>query len=323
MRASQSIVIDDDADHLIGLAETLNRFDIPCHQIRFSGDMDDLGPYPEVRFIFADLHLGAGAIGSDHMTDFSTIGSLLEDAIRPVGRYAILLWTMYPAQATHLQRFLAERLQGVPRPVDVSPLPKASYLNGAGHVQDETRLFKNIRKALDKLVILLDKPERAEIEDILTRLFSEPEVGTRELEVPGLPSLEAQLDDWLGQELMDYGATPKAMLASGNPDDLYLLERIVHTIATSRAPSHPHVIRDIVRQRIEKLYEQGISLEVIDGPDLSNHGALSPIEHWMDSANPLFGAITPRQFFEGERVDVPRLQRISARLDAIDDGAFS
>ncbi len=165
--------------------------------------------------------------------------------------------------------------------------------------------------------------KRAEIEDIVTRLFSDPEVETREVEIPGLPSLSARLDDWLGQELMDYGATPTAMLESDKPDDLYLLERIVHTIATSRAPSHPHVVRDVVRRRIENLYRQGISLEVIDGPDLSSHDATSPMEHWMDSANPLFGAISPRQFFEGEIVDVPRLQRISARLDAIDDGSFS
>ena len=323
MRASQSIVIDDDIDHLIGLAETLNRHDIPCRQIRFSGSMDDLRSYPEVRFIFADLHLGAGTIGSDHMTDFSTIGRLLEDAIQPAGRYAIVLWTMYPDQATHLQHFLAERLQGVPGPVDVSALPKAPYLNGSDHVQDETKLFENIQKVLDELFILLDKPERAGIKEMLTRLFSDPEVGTLVVDVPGFPSLSTRLDDWLEQEFMDYGATPKAMLDSDNPHDLYLLERIAHWIATSRAPSHPHVVRDVVCQRIEKLYEQGISLAVIDGPHLSDQGTSSPLEHWMDSPSPLFGAITPRQFFESGNVDAQRLQRISARLDAIDDGAFS
>ena len=118
---------------------------------------------------------------------------------------------------------------------------------------------------------------------------------------------------------MDYGTTPKAMLESDNPDDLYLLECIVHSIATLRAPSHPRVVRDVVRQRIERLYEQGYSLAVIDGPDPSDQ----PLEYWMDSANPLFGAITPRQFFESEHVDAERIQRISARLDAIDGGAFS
>ena len=162
-------------------------------------------------------------------------------------------------------------------------------------------------------------PERAEIEDTLTRLFSDPEVETREVDVPGFPSLSARLDDWLEQEFMDYAATPGAMLDSDDPDDLYLLKRIVHAIATSRAPSHPHVVRDVVRQRIEKLYEQGISLAAIDGPDPSDQ----PLEYWMDSANPLFGAITPRQFFEAEHVDAERIQRISARLDAIDDGSFS
>ena len=323
MRASQSIVIDDDPDHLIGLADTLNRHDIPCRQIRFNGEVDKLGPYPEVRFIFADLHLGAGAIGSDHMTDFSTIGSLLEDAIKPVGRYAILLWTMYPNQASRLQQFLAERLHGVPKPVDVSPLAKSDYVTVAGRVRDETKLINDIQEALDTLDILLDKPEPAEIKVTLTRLFDYPEVADREVRVPDLPGLHVRLDEWLGQELMDFGTTPRVMLENGDPDDLYSLERIVHAIATSRAPSHPHVVRDVVLQRIEKLYVQGISLAVIDGPELSSHDAIPPLEYWMNSTNALFGGITPRQFFEGEPVDVPRLQRISARLDAIDDGAFS
>ena len=37
MRSTQSIVIDDDADHLISLADTLNRHEMPCRQIRFDG----------------------------------------------------------------------------------------------------------------------------------------------------------------------------------------------------------------------------------------------------------------------------------------------
>lgn len=323
MRPSQSIVIDDEAGHLIGLADTLNRHGMPCHQIRFKGKLDDVVPCHDVRFIFTDLHLASGAITSDHKTDFSMIGSLLEGSIQPRGRYAILLWTKYPDQASNLNQFLRERLHGTPKPVGVSPLPKPNHLTAAGQVRDEGKLFYEIQKAMHNLDVVLDKPERAEIENVLTRLFDDPEVTTHDIVLPGFPSLEAQLDDWLGQELIDYGTTPRAMLESNNPDDLYLLERIVHTIATSRATSHPHVVRDVVRKRIEKLYEQGISLAVIDGPDVSDQSPTSPLEHWMDSPNPLFGVTTPRQFFDAEQVDAQRIQRISARLDAIDDGAFS
>ena len=138
------IVIDDELDHLAGLANGLNRHGVPCRQVQCDGDLTGIGPWPQVRLILADLHLGRGVLTADPTTDFSVIGALLEEAIRPSGPYLMVLWTMYPDQASALRTFLLERLQGVSKPVNVLPLAKADHLGGDGKVRDEPRLVKTI-----------------------------------------------------------------------------------------------------------------------------------------------------------------------------------
>ena len=116
--AATVIAIDDDQIHLDGLASGLERNGVTCRPIHFTGDATVVPRCPEVRIILADLHLGAGVPSSDHTTDFSTIGHLLEDRIGPSGPYCIVLWTMYADRAPALAAFL-ERLRNVPKPVVV------------------------------------------------------------------------------------------------------------------------------------------------------------------------------------------------------------
>ena len=141
--APRVVVIDDELPHLAGLADTLEHNGVACHRIHYTGDPDEVGPCPDVRLVIADLHLGSGVLGTDPTTDFSVIGALLEDAIRPTGPYSILLWTMYPDFAPELQIFL-RRLRGVPRPVEVTALAKVDYLDNEGRVRDEKALNSRI-----------------------------------------------------------------------------------------------------------------------------------------------------------------------------------
>ena len=144
------IAIDDDLRHLAGLTKSLNRHGIACLQIHTTGDPSGIKPCPGVRIIFADLHLGTGS-PSDHASDFSTIGGLLETAIKPTGPYFIVLWTRYPDQASELQRFLEERLQDVERPFDVLPLAKAKHLDDIGEVRNEDALVNEIVRITEAL----------------------------------------------------------------------------------------------------------------------------------------------------------------------------
>lgn len=139
------IAIDDEPVHLTGLANSLNRHGVPCQKIYFSGEPEEIEPCPYARLIFADLHLGRGVLGSDPTTDFSVLGALLEDSIRPTGPYLMLLWTMYPDQASALQTFLG-RLNDVPKPTAVLPLAKADYLDSDGNVKDEAELMKTVNE---------------------------------------------------------------------------------------------------------------------------------------------------------------------------------
>ena len=135
----------------------------------------------------------------------------------------------------------------------------------------------------------------------------------------------AKLETWLRTEQPDLGATPEAVLANGCEGDLNLLARLVNAISTSCADNDPTSVRDIVRHRIEGLFEDAVDLSPIgcDVP-LGTHCGTphEQFERWLDTANPLFGD-KPRRFFESDEVDVHRLHHISGILDAADSGAFS
>lgn len=138
------IAIDDEPNHLTGLANGLGRHGMSCLQFHYTGDLAAIKPCPDVRLIFTDLHLGSGVLATDPTTDFSVIGALLEETIKPSGPYLILLWTMYPDQAPALQAFLVDRLRSVTKPAAVLALAKADHLDGDGNIKDEEELMNRV-----------------------------------------------------------------------------------------------------------------------------------------------------------------------------------
>ena len=143
--APRVVAIDDEPKHLEGLTQGLNRHGTACLPIHFTGETAEILPCPHVRVIFADLHLIVGT-PRDHAQDFSTIGGLLEDTIKPSGPYFIVLWTMYPDQADGLRAFLKERLQDVPKPFAVQALDKNDHLDTQGAVKCPESLVEAIRR---------------------------------------------------------------------------------------------------------------------------------------------------------------------------------
>lgn len=137
------IAIDDDPQHLRGLVDCLNRQGTACHQLHFTGDPSGVTACPDVRIIFADLHLGMGT-PSDHKSNFSMIGGLLQDTIKPSGPYFIILWTQFPEQAEALRAFLDRLETDVTKPFDVLSLPKADHLGPDGSVKNEEALLEAI-----------------------------------------------------------------------------------------------------------------------------------------------------------------------------------
>ena len=159
----------------------------------------------------------------------------------------------------------------------------------------------------------------------LKSLFSNTD-GPHEEMPPGYPTEETTLDEWLDVELADAARTPRQMLENGDQGDLFLLDRFVNAIGTSRARSHPHAVRDIVRQRMETMFWDGLPLELIGGPQMAPvEERQKEFERWMNAVNPMFGNISPREFFQSNEneIEVELLRVIYSRLDAIDDGAFS
>lgn len=144
---STVIAIGDDQSHLAALASGLGRKGVTCRPICYEGDASVVPRCPDVRVILADFCLGADALSSDGSTgfgaDFSTIGHLLEDRIRPAGPYRIVLWTRYVREAQALAAFL-EGLRTVPRPEVVRALDKALHLDAGGNVMDEDALMREL-----------------------------------------------------------------------------------------------------------------------------------------------------------------------------------
>ncbi len=141
--APQIIAIDDEPKHLEGLTQGLNRYGAACLPVCFTGDASAIPSCPCVRLIFADLHLSSGTPG-DHAQDFSTIGGLIEDTIKPSGPYLIVLWTRYPDKADALHEFLKDRLQGVAKPFTVQALAKNDHLDHQGEVKNADALVRAI-----------------------------------------------------------------------------------------------------------------------------------------------------------------------------------
>ena len=158
------VVIDDEQKHLDGLTDGLNRHGTACLPIHFTGETASIPPCPHARVIFADLHLGSGTRG-DHTQDFSTLGGLIEDTIRPFGPYLIVLWTMYPEQSNKLSDFLNDRLQHVPKPFVVQALAKQDHLDPEGGVKSTQALVEAIEKIAaenPQVTALLNWEERAQ-----------------------------------------------------------------------------------------------------------------------------------------------------------------
>ena len=137
------IAIDDELKHLLGLTEGLNRYGAACLPIHFTGETENIPPCPHVRVIFADLHLTGGP-ATDHAKDFSMIGGLIEDSIRPSGPYLIVLWTQYPEEADRLRTYLND-LEGVTKPFAVRALDKNDHLDATnGSVKSTETLVEAI-----------------------------------------------------------------------------------------------------------------------------------------------------------------------------------
>src|SRR5215469_2177813 len=141
------IVIDDNLTHLQQLAEGLGVDGIGCLQVYFTGDPDVVRNCPQVRVIFADLHLNDSAANTDNAAHFALIGSLLENRIVPAGPYVLILWTRYAKQAEALKAYL-ERLETVPKPFAVKALDKNIHLKD-DKVVDAAKLIAEIKSVLD------------------------------------------------------------------------------------------------------------------------------------------------------------------------------
>ena len=120
--APRIIAIDDEQEDLNKLTKGVNRYGAVCLPFHYPDDAEHIRPCPNVRVIFADLHLtGAGGDDEKH---FSVIGGLISGTIKPSGPYLLILWTNYAHKADSLRRSLDQRLTDTPKPIAVRAIDK-------------------------------------------------------------------------------------------------------------------------------------------------------------------------------------------------------
>ena len=144
------IAIDDVQKDLDGLTRGLDQLGLACLRFHFTGDAVDLQPCPHIRVIFADLRLNESGAVSHHKQDFSRIGGLIEETIRPSGPYILILWTKHSGQADELSQFLAERLRNTSQPLAVKSMDKMHHFDNSGNVRSTEKLVAEIIKLFDQ-----------------------------------------------------------------------------------------------------------------------------------------------------------------------------
>jgi hypothetical protein len=139
------IAIDDELDHLRGLVSGLNMSGWACLQVQYPEELHRTEPCPHVRIVFSDLHLDAGSAIADQSRNFGIVTSLLQETVKPVGPYLLVVWTSFPQYAAGLAAYLTERIVGVPAPVAVVPLDKAGRMDDEGKLVDAAGFVTDLK----------------------------------------------------------------------------------------------------------------------------------------------------------------------------------
>ena len=185
--APKVIAIDDEQKHLEVLVKGLNQYSCVCLPVLYPDDLANTKSCPHVRVIFADLHL-SGVPTSDYAMDFAIIGDFIENTVKPVGPYFIVLWTRFSEQADYLQEYLEDRLQDVTKPFDVLPLDKIEHLDEKDNVKSMEELVKAIEsivKNQPQIAALLNWEERVleATSDTVSSIFNMVGDGNRTQDV--------------------------------------------------------------------------------------------------------------------------------------------
>ena len=159
------LAIDDDEKDLNRLMMGLNRLGLACIPVCFQADnaTDNISTHPHIRVVFTDLHLIAGGSSTEHRSHFSLIGSILEETVKPLGPYILILWTKFSDQASDLQGFLEERLQNTPKPISVVAIDKMEFLGQDDDPETIERLVSKINGLFEEqpqICALLNWEER-------------------------------------------------------------------------------------------------------------------------------------------------------------------
>lgn len=147
---SRFVVVDDKAEHLMGIRDTLGSLRYDCHTILYDDEeVEDWSPFPGLRILFIDKNLRTGVtVGGADKNAFATIADVIQRVVDPNGGpYGLILWAEEP-DLDEFKKFLNERFSAEnPNlvPVFCDQLTKAEYIDTTnGAVKDHEKFKKDI-----------------------------------------------------------------------------------------------------------------------------------------------------------------------------------
>lgn len=176
------VVVDDNASHLISIANGLARAGIPCTAHLYDIDSSSLippipaGGYPHLRMIVTDLNIRemVGANAEPPSLASTLISEVLQPLVSPTaGPYCVCLWTSTGSKAEEVLPLIVERISHESRGADARPAPLIVNILEKGHFVQPADAM-----AAEALAALFKADNGTELRDLIaTKLSSDPQLS--------------------------------------------------------------------------------------------------------------------------------------------------
>jgi hypothetical protein len=161
----RAVAIDDVPHHLLSITTGLSTIGVPCIGYWYDRDSSELRPappeggLPHLRIIFSDLNLAELGGVPETQALWSVVVSVLKQIVsKNSGPYLLVFWTAIENKAAEVREMLfarADQLEGIPCPIDVLELPKASFLMPTpqenGFEEGLREFYANLHASIDQL----------------------------------------------------------------------------------------------------------------------------------------------------------------------------
>lgn len=131
----RAVAIDDEPSHLLAIANGLSASGIACMGYWYDRATHELSPappaggLPDLRLVLMDLNLEESGGTPVPANLAGSVMSVLKRIISPDGGpYLLIFWTQVSGRVDEVRDLLYERMEEIPRPLEVFAIPKGPFI---------------------------------------------------------------------------------------------------------------------------------------------------------------------------------------------------